>query len=224
MSRRLPKRLERLALRFDALTLRERGMVGAALLAVVIGAWQMLLMDPLDRESERLKSELRGLRAQITAQDEQGQALARRYSADPDAEARERLARTQGRSAALDAELEQRMSGLIAPAQMARVLEQVLTRQTGLELRSVRSLPPEPLLGGGPGPGGGEGSAGIFRHGVVLEFHGSYPETVEYLRALSTLPWAFHWDGVTFEVESYPRARVQIRVHTLGLREGWIGV
>lgn len=225
MSVRVPPKLERTAVRFDALSLRERGMVGAALLALLIAAWQMLLMDPLDRRSERLQSELQGLRAQITAQDEQGQVLARRYSADPDAESRDRLLRLQTRSAALDSELEQRMSGLIAPSQMAEVLEQVLTRQTELELLSIRSLPPEPLLGTPERPTAGERSAGaLYRHGVVLDFRGTYPGMVEYLRALAALPWAFYWDGVRLDVDAYPQARVEIRVYTLGLREGWIGV
>lgn len=203
------------ATRFDALSLRERVLVGAALLALSIAAWQLLLMDRLELRGEQLQGELRGLRAQIAAQDEQAQALLRRQSADPDAENHIRLSRLKAQHAALDVELRERIGGLIEPGHIPRVLEQLLTRNQRLELVRIETLPPEPLVAGGEG---------VYRHRVVLEFRGAYLQALDYLRALGALPWALHWESVSLEIEEHPRALVRIHVYTLGLREGWIGV
>lgn len=205
--------------RFDALTLRERALVALAVLAVMLFAWHSFAFAPLDRRSERLRDALDTAHAQVTALDGEAEKLVQGRQADPDAPQRARLAGLQGQLADVDTALRERMRGLIDPVQMAAALEQVLTRKTDLRLVRVQSRPPEPLLAGGKGE-----EPGAWRHTVVLEFRGSYLDTVAYLRALQELPWDFYWDGVSLQVDHYPEATVTITVHTLSLQKGWIGV
>ncbi|NOZ53973.1 MAG: hypothetical protein GXP08_12740 [Gammaproteobacteria bacterium] len=68
------------------------------------------------------------------------------------------------------------------------------------------------------------GSAGIFRHGIEIEFYGDFKSTLSYLQAVEALPWRFYWDEVNYSVEEYPRALVKVTLYTLSLDRGWLGV
>lgn len=217
--------------RFDTLSLRERGMIGLTVFVLIVVAWQSLLLSPLTAHSRQLTGQLATQQQLLEALDKQLQALVARQGQDPNKALRARQTHLSAQIAALDRQLHEKMQGLIAPAQMARVLEQVLTRETDLQLVRVRSLPAQPLLAetaaaGPPATAGRDAShdAGVYRHGLVIEFRGSYLSTLAYLRALQALPWAFYWDSVKLDVEHYPQARVVITVHTLSLEKGWIGV
>ena len=65
---------------------------------------------------------------------------------------------------------------------------------------------------------------GVYQHGIEMTFTGSYLDTLGYLKILQNLPWSFYWDDVLFDVDHYPKSTVIIRVHTLSLEEGWLGV
>lgn len=226
--------------RFDALTLRERGLVALAVVAVLVVLWQALLIGPLDAQRERTNAAIAKQRQQVQALDMQAQALIERQRQNPDRANRARHARLRAQMAELDAQLRAKMHGLIAPAQMAKVLEQVLTRKTDLKLYRVQSLAAQPLLTAAQRPGsasaakadktasaqakGGAGDAGVYRHGLVIEFRGSYLSTLKYLHELDKLPWQFYWDSVELDVKHYPEATVTITVHTLSLDKDWIGV
>ena len=99
----------------------------------------------------------------------------------------------------------------------------------GLELVRLESLPAESLslsaVGTETEKSVFDGSVDqLYRHGFVLELRGGYEATLRYLRAVEEQPWQLFWDELHFEVLEYPQARVEIELHTLGQREGWIGV
>ena len=113
-------------------------------------------------------------------------------------------------------------SGLIAPKEMAQVLEQVLARASRLTLQGLRTLPPQAVVA--PNAQTGAGAAQIYKHVVELELTGGYLDTLYFLQQLEALPWRFFWDHIEYTVEEHPRGRVRLRLYTLGLEEGWIGV
>ncbi len=208
-----------LAARIDALSLRERALVFLSVLAVLVFGWQALLMDPLEARQARLVANIESIQKNVQDIDGQMQALLEQRIADPDAANHRRLAELEAAIRASDERLGGAVRGLVAPQEMARVLEDVLTRETRLRLIRVESLPAEPLLAADASTG-----AGVYRHGMQLVLEGSFQGTVDYLRALEQLGRALYWDEVGLEMLDYPRARVTIRVHTLGLSEAWIGV
>lgn len=238
--------LKKWVIRFDALTLRERGLIGLVVFAVIVAIWQTLLLAPLDVRSQHINDALNHQQKSLDGLNLQIQALLARQGQDPNKPLHEQQVRLEAQIARVDRQLRAKMQGLIAPAQMAQVLEQVLTRDTDLTLVRIKSLPVRPLLAlaqrglthpatvthpvsqsasssaAAGVPGGQE--VGVYRHGLVIEFRGSYLDTLAYLRALQALPWAFYWDSVQLDVVHYPQARVVITVHTLSLDKGWIGV
>ncbi|QKT03305.1 type II secretion system protein M [Ectothiorhodospiraceae bacterium 2226] len=203
--------------RFEACTLRERALIALTVLVLLYVAWHGWLMAPLNAHQATLSTELKRLQGSIAATDAEIARLARGDNGTREA-MRERLAREQAVQAQLEARLEARFAHMVDPVQMARLVEEVLARQSDLTLLGLQSLPVRAL-----GRGEADG-AHVYRHGLVVEFEGSYLGALRYLRALEGLPWGFHWEAVEFEVLEHPRGRMRITLHTLSLREGWIGV
>jgi len=229
-------RLKALAARIDALSLRERALVFAALLGAFGWAWNELLFAPLDARRVELAGRVPELREEIARLHAQATELAELRSRDPDAANRRRLAALRAEAAKVDSELARLTDRLVPPEQMTRVIEAVLTRQRGLRLVRLEGLGAEPIGAlpaagrkaadarpGGGGPAAG-GAALLYRHGLRVVFEGGYLDTLAYLEALEGLPWRFLWEEMSLEVEEYPLARVAVTVRSLSLDEAWIGV
>ena len=221
---------QQISARYDALSMRERIIVAALAAVLLIVVVQWLLIEPLLSLTNTQQQSATQLASQIVGLESEMKLIQERKKSDPNQKENAALARLKQQELELDKQLRTRMKGLIEPAQMASVLEQVLSQKTPLELYQVRSLAPEPLLPEDQREQSAEGNeeqvqeSGIYRHGMKIEFRGSYLSTQGYLQALEKLPWDFYWDGVELEVVHYPQSKVVITVHTLSLREGWIGV
>ena len=163
----------------------------------------------------------------IAELNKQLQTLQRRKSEDPHKELKQRIAQLDEHIQQLDVELRDKFHGLIEPRQMANVLESVLQQHKDLVLVRVQSLEAVPLITQDDDENTKPDQVPhveVYRHGMQVEFEGSYLATLEYLKTLEKLPWEFYWDAVQLEVEEYPKARIIITVHTLSLRDAWIGV
>lgn len=231
-------KIEILMQRFDVLSMRERILVSVALLVFVIVLWQAMLHNTLSASRVQVVAEKNQLQQQIQQLGEQISGLQAAASKDPNREHRQRIARLETQLARLDAELGEKMRGLIDPAQMARVLEEVLVQQKrGLKLLRVESLGATPLLAAIKADtqsdqqnqstataGVQSATAKVYQHPLQIEIEGNYLDTLKYLQALEALPWDFYWDNLQLTVMKYPLSKVVITIHTLSLEEGWIGV
>lgn len=210
--------------RYDQLSLRERIIVLVATLLLIALIWDSLFMAPLDRTRKGSVQQIEALRAEISGLDQSIEALVAQAAADPKAGNRTTADDLRAEIQQLDGKLAGVTSGLIAPKEMSRVLEQVLARASRLTLRTLRTLPPEGVVAPGAAPAGTAAAAQIYKHGVELELTGGYLDTLYFLQALEALPWRFFWERIEYTVEQYPSGKVKLRLYTLGLDEGWIGV
>jgi len=215
--------------RFDQLSLRERIIVLIAALLLIALIWDSAFMAPLDRERKSRLQQIDALRAEISGLDQSIEALVAQGATDPQKSGHVTADTLKNEIKELDRRLLGATSGLINPKEMSHVLEQVLRRAERLTLHGLRTLPPQGVIAP-PGsgiaaqPGAPASAAQIYKHGVELELSGSYLDTLYFLQALEALPWRFFWDRIEFIVEQHPRGRVKLRLYTLGLEEGWIGV
>lgn len=236
---KLRQQYDYLASLFDVRNIRERVLIAGLIAAVLINAWLFLFNDHLSVAQQKLTIELATLKQKISTVDKQYSILLHAKNNDPDRAVKNRLVIARQHTNTLDAQLQLKMKGLILPTQMAKVLEQVLSQQTRLHFKRIQSLAAKPLLVQAPATLSGSDETnsdtqavnspdltdiGVFQHGIEMEFSGSYLETLSYLKQLKRLPWNFYWDDVLIDVVKYPQASVIIRVHTLSLKEGWLGV
>lgn len=211
----------------DARNLRERALLFIAGLVGVFMIWQHLLMDPLNSRQERLSMELDALKTRVSTSQINIQTLAQGGRRDPDAQNRQRLSQLQDQLRQMDETITRLTDDLIAPRAMARVLEDLLHQERGLQLVSMQNhlhtrqlATPESTDDAQVG----EPTPVVYQHGLTLEFTGSYEATLRYLKRLEGLSWAVFFDELDVQMEHYPKARVRITVYTLSLEEGWLRV
>jgi MSHA biogenesis protein MshJ len=226
--------LQQLVVKYETLSLRERIIIACAVVVLLVVLWLNFISDPISRGTRKDNKALTTLQTELTALRQRQAQLLRQQAEDPNQQLLQRKTRTVAALADVDKQLRQRFSALIDPRQMAKVLEDVLSRHKRLQLLRVQSLGAEALITGNEDPPDAKADqassnsppkhVAVYRHGLQIEFRGSYLATLDYLRALEALPWDFFWDGVTLNVEDYPQARVEITVYTLSLDKGWIGV
>ncbi len=220
------EKIKQLLARIDALALRERALLLIAVLFVMGTLWNLLLMKPLTAEQDQLTGQAQGLRQQVAKLEQQSKAVMANHAGDPNREDRARLAVLKTEIAGVDKRLAQLTLGLIQPTQMVKVLEELLTRETDLKLIRMKNLGASALMPASAAtkPETEAAEAGLYKHGLVIEFEGSYLSALRYLQTLEALPWKLFWDSVELKMGKYPVNHVTITVHTLSLKEGWIGV
>jgi len=201
----------------DNMSIRERLLVFVTGLMLVGSAWYLVLMQPLDQQATRNRSEIATLRERIGLYNQNLEVEVLQISGADTGE-REKLARLQGRLDEINERLGGYVAELIDPAQMSLVLQGLLKKQSKLRLIRVRNVSPEALSASADAL-----TTTFYRHGLEIEFEGSYLACLEYLQEIEALPWRFYWQFLDIEVLEYPRNRIRLEVSTLSPDEEWIG-
>jgi len=210
--------------KFDALNEGERISVILLSVVAIIIIFVELIISPLNQKYDVTNKQIVSLTTQTQQFENQITVLKAKKNRDPDFQEKQKIKLLDEQITNLNGQLKEKMHGLIEPKQMAKVLEVVLAQNTDLKLQRVQSLGAEPLSPIKTKEGEASQALGIYRHGLQIEFKGSYLSTLKYLKALDELPWDFYWDVLELNVDEYPVSSIVITVHTLSFHEGWIGV
>ncbi len=213
---------------FNARSLRERVLMTAGGIAVVVVLFDTLLLTPLAAQQKRLSVQVAEARNLIKA----NEALlsAGRGQADPDEVKRRYRDELRKQIAEIDGKLQGLQKQLVPPDQVTKLLEGVLTRERGLSLVSLRKLPVHRFqTAGAEGPRGTAPASGtmdraIYQHSFEIAVEGSYGELHGYLAKLEKLPWQLFWGKAELDAGNHPRLRLKLTVHTLSLNKYWLVV
>ncbi len=206
--------------RYGALTLRERALIAASLIAVVWLVWDWTMHRAITQKTTAVRGEVMSLQQRLASEAEIAAQLQANVDDDPNKKlAREEAGLTQ-RLAALDTQLDALVGGFVEPSMMPVLLEDVVTHHAGVMLQRVANLPVEPVRQ----RESDEIVPGLYRHAMRVELHGSYFPIRDYLRELEGAPWRFSWRGLNYHVEQYPDATVVLDLETLSREKDWLGV
>jgi MSHA biogenesis protein MshJ len=217
---RLPAYLVSAAGKFNRLSLRERVLVLAALLVVLAGGLNILLIGPVDVRRKALLQEVTNLGSQIALTDSGVEAA---VSADPTQGAAGKLQALQNQLQGIDSQLLAQSAGMVPPDHMAEAIQDVLRLQRGVVLISLRNLPPTRLPAEKPAENAGEDRR-PYVHAVELVLEGRYLDVLDYVQALEKLPWHFYWRHLEITATHYPTNRVHLELATLSPDGDWIGL
>lgn len=220
----MENKIKFLFMKFDALNERERISIILLTAIAIIIVFVELVLSPLNQKYDIAEKQVVSLTAQTQQLESQILILNTKKNLDPDFQEKQKIRLLNEQITKINEQLKEKMRGLIEPKKMAKVLELVLAQNTDLQLQRVQSLGAKPLSPLKAKNGEEPQSLGIYRHGLQIEFKGSYLSTLKYLKALDELPWNFYWDVLELNVEKYPVSSIVITVHTLSFNEGWIGV
>lgn len=206
--------------RIDAMSIRERGLIFITVMVVLYVFAFNVLFGPVHLEKDRLQKLVDQKHEETKLLELQIQGLLGTGSQDPDAIKREKLAAIEQNIKNIDTALSQVTSGLVPPKEMARMVEQMLIKNRGLQVIKVESLPATPLLEGGQAASGSM----VYKHGMRIELKGSYLDILRYLKSLETMPWKVFWGQATLDAENHPISKLNLLIYTLSTHEGWIGL
>jgi MSHA biogenesis protein MshJ len=221
---------QKLAARFDALAMRERVLVLAAVVVGTAFIFDTIGIRPLEVRMKRLVQQVAESRQNI-------KLVATTLSSqevvvDPDTVKRSYRDALRKQLAEIDQSMQGLQRGLVPPEKMAKLLEEMLARSGGLQLVSLRTLSVQRIdTQSSASAKAGDKSAKtgprepertIYQHGVEVTLQGSYPELLEYLAQLEKLSWQMFWGRINVETEQYPRLRVTLTVQTLSLNKAWL--
>ena len=227
----MKERIAKLRETVDRLSLRERLFLFAASLVIVGGVWEAALAGPLDARKVQAAQKVEALKTRLQTLDAALASTATGLTEGMPAEF-DQLTALRSRVAAGDQEVRVFTSDLVDPKQMRLVLEELLSRQSGLKLVNATNLPAKALIepNGEPAAAKDDGAKTksaepqLYRHTLVLTLEGSYLDCLAYLQAVEQLPWHLYWSRIELKENGYPRNAIVLELRTLSTDKEWIGV
>jgi MSHA biogenesis protein MshJ len=64
----------------------------------------------------------------------------------------------------------------------------------------------------------------FYRHEFTVTLQGKYFDLAESLKALEAMDIKIYWDTLSYKVDQYPYADIQLTVYTFSYDKNWIGV
>lgn len=214
---KLAPQLTAVAGRFNRLSVRERLFILIAAIAILVALFNVLLLGRLDQRRAQLSQELTGL-------DQAAKASAAAAAADATAAAYSQAASLEARLASVNAQLSSQSAGMIPPERMTEVIHEVLSRQHGVVLVSLRNLEALKLPLDAAGEAAATNVPRPYVHTVEIVLEGRYLDVLAYLQALEALPWRFYWRRLELTQTNYPTNRVRVELGTLSMDPQWIGL
>lgn len=145
-------RWQALAAKFAALQQREKLLVMVMAVAVIGMGGHTFGIEPAQKRAAALKKQIGQQKAEMQTLQTQI-AILRAAVNDPDAANKAALAEARQKIAASDAGLRQYDSKLVPPERVPQLLQSLFVRHPGLQLLSLETLPPSPLLAPPPTTG-----------------------------------------------------------------------
>jgi MSHA biogenesis protein MshJ len=210
-----------LARRLDERTRRERLLIVGTTVAILILFTDQLVLQALLDDQAQLKRDLRASQTAIQEQNEEIARLQVILAKDPNERPRREIAQLHQEISAIEQRIAETTNRLVDPRKMAEVLGAILERGERLRLIRLTNLEPQPLSVMSED---GVQESEAYRHGLRIEFQGSFNDTLAYLEQLEALPWEFFWEGLEISAEAYPLNRVTVEVYTISIGRQWFGV
>ena len=228
-------RLKALTAKFDALQKREKQMVAAAVLFAIVMGGYTFGVEPAQLRAAALKKQIAKQKADLQMAQAQVVVL-KAQMRDPDAANKQSLADTRGKLAVADRALHEYDAKLVPPERVPQLLQSVLAQHRGLQLVSLQTLPPAPLLvpkteekppaGAAakpvPAPAPVEKGTNIHKHGLEIRMAGSYLDLLAYVEELERLPQKLLWGRMSLSTAAWPRSELTLTVYTLSLDPTWM--
>ena len=233
--------LQRLILKVDAMSLRERIMIFAGTALTLMLLLNALLFDPQFAQQKRLSQQIKSDQSKIAEMQTEIQQKVQAQALDPDAANKDLLKQLQQQSQQMHADLLGLNNVLVKPENMASVLEDILKRNGKLRLISLNTLPVSSLTASAPKEAKGQSEKialpvplataqgladtnEIYKHGVEIVVQGKYLDMMSYMAALEAMPWQLYWGKATMHVDAYPEATLSLTLFTLSLDKKWLNL
>ena len=214
--------------RFNAMTARERWMAFITAASALCLVAYLLFLDPLLTKRLRYQQQIKQNAVTLSNLQAEEQAALQRTLQDPDAPRQQQILALEHENQLSRLQLADLQARLAAPERMPRLLEDLLKRDSGLELLSIRTMEPEnlfqPAAATVEAPAAPPAQPGVYRHGLQVSVRGKYADLAAYARKIETLPWKLYWGNLSLQVERYPQSTMSFTLYTVSMDQAWLSL
>ncbi len=208
--------------RFDAQSIRERGLIAVSLIVVISFVWWNNHAVTMMKKTELLQAKNQDLNAEV----ENSRAIVRdmrqRIAAGVYQEKEFQLARLGEELDEVEAQLRANTVELIDPEKMFELMNQLIYQDSRLQLLSLKRREVNQAI---PSLDEKDSEApGIYRHVLEIEFAGNYLDILRYMQTLESLDWKLLWDEIEINSDEYPKTTVKVAISTLSTSKEWVGI
>jgi len=216
---KLPQRISDIEAKLNALSVRERVIVMVTLLAVVFGIYTFIALDPYLSKKKAVVNKLAVIATNAETTQQEIVATAKLAESNPNKLLKEQIEKQKKQNVKLNEAIHNATTTLIAPEMMPEVLGHLLSRQSRLSVKSVKSAQAVPVYMGKT-----EEDGLLYRHELELMLHGDFYQVKHYLEMIETMPKRVYFDKMNYEISEYPKGKLQLNVYTLSTKKELIGV
>ena len=225
----------KLATRIDAMSLRERVIIFAMTVAILLVLVKTFLLDEQFAKADALSQQIAHDQSQIAGMQMDIQQKVKIAAEDPDAGDLLRLNQLKRQDTALHGSLNDMQKGLIPPERMNDLLQDMLRQNGKLKLVSLHTLPTVGLHESAGAVAADNGAASknedkaavtdiVYKHGVEIVIEGDYRDMVDYMSALESMPWQLFWGKARLQADDHSKLTLTLRLFTLSLDKKWLNI
>ena len=223
--------------RIDDLTLRERGMIFASVVLLLVALPYSMVVTPSLAKQKTFLDRVRQDQSQIESVQKEIQILMASQSDDLSSENRQKLKGLERDLAEIEKQLTVSESRLVSAEKMPELIRGVLKRSSRLQLVSLQAIPGTPMIAeAGEPPASAPASApaaataagtaapaakpaavdsGLFKRGIEITVKGTYLDLLQFLAEMEQGPWRLLWGKVQIATDQYPAVTMKATVFTL---------
>ena len=209
------------AARFNALSLRERFLFGATILVVLSLGWWHFFAKPVMLETAKLVAENTKISAEVNQTRAEIKTIRNTIAAGVNREKEVKLVQLTRALDAVEERLRLKTIELIDPEKMFQLMSQLVYRDSGLKLLSLKRREVKPAITLSEEQ---QQDTEIYRHVLEVKFSGKFRDILIYMQSLEALDWKLIWDEIEIVSNEYPLITVKVVISTLSTRKEWVGV
>ena len=209
------------AARFNALSLRERFLFGSTILVVLSLGWWHFFAKPVMLDTAKLVAENTKIRIEVNQTRAEIKTIRNTIAAGVNREKEVKLAQLTRALGAVEERLRLKTIELIDPEKMFQLMSQLIYRDSGLKLLSLKRREVKPAISLSDEQ---SEDADIYRHVLEVKFSGKFRDILIYMQSLEALDWKLIWDEIEIVSNEYPLVTVKVVISTLSTRKEWVGV
>lgn len=223
----MPEQIERVVAKIDGFSLRERVLIFFAVAALMVSMINAVFLNPLLEKQKKISAQIVQQQEKMKQVRSQLEALLQSRQADTSSPQHERIRLLRQQIAEGNTYLQGRRDKLVPPEKMAKLLQQVLSKNGRLQLVALKTLPVsllvEPADDSATVPMT-DAEKQIYKHGVNITVRGSYADLLGYLSALEELSTQMFWGEAKMNVIKHPSVELSLTLYTLSLDKTWLQI
>ncbi len=209
------------AQKYNALSLRERALIGVVVLVGIGFSWWSIYADPTLQKIQFQNDENQKISKEVSVTLATIRDIRKRMAEGVNTKKEQRLAQLKQELKLVEDRLRLKTIELIDPEDMFQLMSRLIYRESNLKLLSLKRRKVKPAITVSEGQ---KDDVGIYRHELEVKFSGRFTDILNYMQSMEALDWKLIWDEIEIASSDYPVITVKLVISTLSTRKEWVGV